>query len=345
MNSKILFTKFLNLFPCNNKNYDIKTAKSLCFLGCGYRLGDLLTASFIFREIKKFIPGMIITVAVESKYMEFISSNKYIDKIELLPETTLSLFNFLNKNKFDVVINLPWDRYSKQNMLIYKLSKAKAFIFENSKYNYNFINFPIKWEQNEHITQFLAKIPRFFGNDSINFDYEFSLPDKYNKNLSELIGEDLTNYKTLLFNPEAFEKVRSLCDEKINIIASEILKECKNVKIILLSYKQKYDFINNKDIIVYKTNNIFNSAAIIKQSDFVLSVDTAIVHIADYYKKKMVALYSDDKFSIENNFVRFCSINPDTIKIKAKKNETVNNIDVNVIISALRNMILGSTKK
>ncbi len=344
MNSKLIFTKILNLFPCNNQNYDIKTAKSLCFLGYGYRIGDLLTASFIFREIKKFVPEMVITVAVESKYMEFVSSNKYIDKIKLLPENTLSLFQFLNKNKFDIIINLPWDRYSKIDMLIYKLSKTKSFVFENSKYNYNFINFPIKWEQNEHITQFLAKIPKVFGNDSVNFDYELSLPNKYNKNLSEIIDEDLTNYKILLFNPEAFEKVRTLCNEKINIITREILKEYKNIKIILLSYKQKYDFIDNKDIIVYKTNNIFDSAAIIKESDFVLSVDTAIVHIADYYKKKMVALYSDDKFSIENNFVRFCSINPDTIKIKAKKDETVNNIDVNIIISALRNMISGSVK-
>ena len=73
--------------------------------------------------------------------------------------------------------------------------------------------------------------------------------------------------------------------------------------------------------------------------DFVLTVDTAIVHIADFYKKKMIVLYSDDKFSIENNFVRFCSINPNTIHIKAEEDKTLNEIDVDIIVSALKNII------
>ena len=224
-------------------------------------------------------------------------------------------------------------------MLIYKLSKTKAFIFEQPKYNVNFINSPVVWEQNEHFIQLLGKIINLFGNKSINFDYEFSLPDKYNKKISELIDENLRDCKILLFNPEAYDKTRSLSDDKINIIINEILKEYKNIKIILLSYKRKYDFIKNKNIIIYKTNSIFASAAIIKESDFILSVDTSIVHIADHYKKKMVALYSDDKFSIKNNFVRFCSVNQDTIKIKAEENKTVNEIDVNIIVSALKKII------
>jgi ADP-heptose:LPS heptosyltransferase len=339
MDFKLLFTKFLNLFHCNNKNYDLKTAKSLCFLGYGYRIGDLLTASFIFREIKKSVPDIIVTVAVEPQYMEFVSSNKYVDKIEELPTKSFSLFRFLRKNKFDVIINLPWDRYSKISMLFYRLSQSKAFIFEKFKYDYEFVNFPLVWEKHEHITQLLTKVVNLFGNKFVDIDYELSLPEKYNKLSFDFINKDFDDKKILLLNPEAFDNTRSLSDKKINDIVDKILNEYKKIKIVLLSYKRQYNFISNKDVIVYKTTNIFDSAYLIKNVDFVLTVDTAIVHIADFYKKKMIVLYSDDKFSIENNFVRFCSINPNTIHIKAEKDKTLNEINVDIIVSALKNII------
>ena len=62
-----------------------------------------------------------------------------------------------------------------------------------------------------------------------------------------------------------------------------------NFKIILNS---QYD-INNENIIVPRKDNFLYVLALVKYSDIILTVDTAIVHAANAFDKKMVSLYLD----------------------------------------------------
>ncbi|MCR4662927.1 MAG: hypothetical protein K5622_03455, partial [Endomicrobiaceae bacterium] len=48
-----------------------------------------------------------------------------------------------------------------------------------------------------------------------------------------------------------------------------------------------------KDILIFKTKDIMESIAVVFFSDLIVTVDTAIVHIADCFEKDMITLYNN----------------------------------------------------
>jgi len=343
MNSKFILSKILNLFhKSTQEQYDLKKSKNICFLGYEYRNGDLLVASFIFREIKKVNKDIKIVVAVEKQYQDILNLNPYIDRIEILPTNFFKLLKFLIINKFDVIIDLPWNMYPKSVILAYYLSKAKSFIC-SLNYNFKFIDHNLILNKNEHIINFLAKIPKLFGNSNPCLDYDFYIDKQTEDKILNFINLKFDkNSNILVINAQAYSQERTLSENSLRIIVNKILEIYPKLNIIILSYKQNYLPFENSNVVVYNTSTIKESAAMIKYSNYVLTTDTAIVHISDFFNKKMVVLYADDTYSIENNIKRFGSINigKSVIALQTdKKKGTVNDIDINSIINSLEKII------
>ena len=71
----------------------------------------------------------------------------------------------------------------------------------------------------------------------------------------------------------------------------------KDIAIILVYFGDKYkelEFLEKKYKSVYipkKIESILDTAILIKKSDYVISPDTSIVHIASAFNKKMITVY------------------------------------------------------
>ena len=71
----------------------------------------------------------------------------------------------------------------------------------------------------------------------------------------------------------------------------------KDIAIILVYFGDKYEelkFLEKKYKYVYipkKIESILDTAILIKKSDYVISPDTSIVHIASAFNKKMITIY------------------------------------------------------
>lgn len=71
----------------------------------------------------------------------------------------------------------------------------------------------------------------------------------------------------------------------------------KDIAIILTYFGDKYkelEFLEKKYKYVYipkKIESILDTAILIKKSDYVISPDTSIVHIASAFNKKMITVY------------------------------------------------------
>ena len=71
----------------------------------------------------------------------------------------------------------------------------------------------------------------------------------------------------------------------------------KDIAIILVYFGDKYkelEFLEKKYKSVYipkKIESILNTTILIKKSDYVISPDTSIVHIASAFNKKMITVY------------------------------------------------------
>lgn len=335
---KKLFANTLNLLPSHTvKNYNLQTAKNIVFMGYGYQFGDLLITTPVFREIKRVVPNAKIILAVEQKYKDIVKGNSYIDKIEILPKTCLSVFCFLFKSKADVVIDLPFNNYHKNIIIAYYFSKLKAVIMQTAEYKYKFINYYVEWKENEHFAYFLSNVPKLFGNFNPGISYDLFLPEEDKRHALDFIYAHFNEKcKILLINPEAFIKERTLSVDNVVELVNIINNDCKMLQVIVLSHRQKYPDFLNISAVIYKSQSIMQTASIINLADYVLTVDTSIVHISDFFNKKMIALYSDDKFSVKGNFKKFCSVNSNTVSIKAEKDKTVNDIKKSDILKSLK---------
>ena len=75
--------------------------------------------------------------------------------------------------------------------------------------------------------------------------------------------------------------------------------------------------IDNKNLLFYsESKTIFDSIAILKRAELIISPDTSIVHIADGLNKKIIAFYTSSpndfikwKISDQNKIIRVNDVN------------------------------------
>ena len=102
-------------------------------------------------------------------------------------------------------------------------------------------------------------------------------------------------HSTVPINPYGASKHKSFNIETLENIIT-YLKD-KDTAIILTYFGDKYkelEFLEKKYKYVYipkKIESIIDTAILIKKSDYVISPDTSIVHIASAFNKKMITIY------------------------------------------------------
>ena len=151
---------------------------------------------------------------------------------------------------------------------------------------------------NFHISELYKKVLNILGieNVSIDYDLHFSAEEK------EIVEKKLEKYKDkkiYVLNPFAASKHRDINKENIKKIADVILKKENRIVFIIGEKGRKNDILeivkNYKEDVIYpELDSIMETAYLIKKSDFVISPDTSIVHIAAAFKKSMVAIYRWD---------------------------------------------------
>ena len=273
-------------------------------------------------------------------YNELLENNPHINQIYSIPFNkrkwikAFCLIPCLRKQKYDLIIDIPTKPTIKRLFYFY-LINAKNVMSTNSD-GVKLVNYNICWNRNAHLSEIFVKALNFFGLQNVDKKYELFISQKDEKFVNDFILKNkLMNKRIFVFNPKASTLSRTL--NKDNIKKILILLQKYDYSIVLLDYEEEYEEF--KDIsILYTSNNIMQVAALVKQSDYVLTTDTGIVHIADIYLKPMTILYSDvfkegEKSRDNSYIVEWGSINPKTKMLRDKYN--VNNISIDNIITIL----------
>lgn len=320
--------------------------KKILFVNLNKKLGDAVVSSCLFKELKKIYPDYKIYVLISKATEDIYGYNSHIDKVISLTNSKkfrrfqLYLYlPYLILCNFDLVINVEYN-IKKYLAKYFSLIKAGKIIISDKRW-FNLIKCePLKWEYDiGHISEVYKKLLKQLNTKDVLINYELNIPNKYLIEVENFIAvNNKENKKILLINPQGSIDNRTLTDSYLNKLVEEITKKT-DYKIVLLSYKRKYN-IENKDVSVFNVKNILETASMVKLSDLILTVDTSIVHIADVFNKKMIVLHdnrtneTNDGYCM-NNFVLWGSINSKTIKIMAKSGFGVNDIDINNILENL----------
>lgn len=273
--------------------------KSILFLRYDGKIGDMIVNSLMFREIKKVYPDIRIGVIARGAAIDIIKDNPNVDKIYEYYKDRKKIKDLalkIKEEKYDLLIDFSEMLRVNQMMLI-NLCRARINIGLDRK-GWELFDLSIesgkdfKWT--EHITKrYLAYLIKLgLKKENINISYDIYLKDekKY-----EVFFNEIKESKKLILNPYGASKHKSFSIETLeNII---IYLKDKDIAIILTYFGDKYkelESLEKKYKYVYipkKIESILDTAILIKKSDYVISPDTSIVHIASTFNKKMITVY------------------------------------------------------
>ena len=273
--------------------------KSILFLRYDGKIGDMIVNSLMFREIKKVYPDIKIGVVARGAAIDIIKDNPNVDKIYEYYKDRKKIKDLalkIKEEKYDLLIDFSEMLRVNQMMLI-NLCKARINIGLDRK-DWKLFDLSIesgkdfKWT--EHITnRYLAYLIKIgLKKESINISYDIYLKDEIKY---EDFFNEIKESKKLILNPYGASKHKSFSIETLENIIT-YLKD-KDIAIILVYFGDKYkelEFLEKKYKYVYipkKIESILDTAILIKKSDYVISPDTSIVHIASTFNKKMITVY------------------------------------------------------
>ena len=273
--------------------------KSILFLRYDGKIGDMIVNSLMFREIKKVYPDIRIGVIARGAAIDIIKDNPNVDKIYKYYKDRKKIKDLalkIKEEKYDLLIDFSEMLRVNQMMLI-NLCRARINIGLDRK-DWELFDLSIesgkdfKWT--EHITKrYLAYLIKLgLKKENIDIFYDIYLKDekKY-----EVFFNEIKESKKLILNPYGASKHKSFSIETLENIIT-YLKD-KDIAIILTYFGDKYkelEFLEKKYKYVYipkKIESILDTAILIKKSDYVISPDTSIVHIASAFNKKMITVY------------------------------------------------------
>ncbi|MGL5797143.1 MAG: glycosyltransferase family 9 protein [Cetobacterium sp.] len=274
---------------------------SILFLRYDGKIGDMVINTLLFREIKKHYPNIKIGVVARGGAKEIIKYNSNIDVIyDYEKGAEKELAKKIEKDKYDVLVDFS-EMLRVNQMKLINLCSAKVNIGLD-KNDWNLFDISFLKNENEHISSQYNNLLKIFNIENGDLSYEIVIPDENLERVNSIVKED----KYSVLNPYAASKHRSLSREKI-IEVSKLLLEKKSEILYIIGEPSKKEEILNicKELgprVKYpELKGILDVAQLIKKSDYVVSPDTSIVHIAAAFKKKMTAIYRADSLEDMNS--------------------------------------------
>lgn len=250
----------------------------MLFVYIAPKVGDTIISTGFFQSLKNKYPEIKIDVFIPKPYTVLLEHNTNIDKIYVKDQNFFSLiFNLFSifSKKYDVAVVQSTIVTLKRKIFLLLLGTKKII--------------HIAYPDNAHISKGYNNVLKELGVKNINYPpYSVLIPLEKKKRIISFLNR-IRNKKVIIFNPIGSEQNRILSEQTIKAIIA-LLQQYKDYAIFLLDYKKMYN-ITEKNVFSWTSNSILETAALISKADFVISVDTGIVHIADAFNKKIIDIF------------------------------------------------------
>lgn len=280
---------------------DLSKIKRILFLRTDGKIGDYIISSFIFREIKKYYSNIKIDVVSDKSLENLLKLNENIDEYYTFNRKKIfewrKISRILKKNNYDVLLDSTEGLKYKQVYLINRVN-AKVNVGYN-KDGYKIYNKNVKQNNTLKMIEIYKKMMKKVNIEIENTNYDVPVSKDSERNVQKFLDENNTNEKIIALNFFGASKGRKINEEIALIIIKKLNEMYKDYKIIILDSPNDRETIynilkktDNKNILFFEeSKTVLDSISIIKRSDLVVSLDTAILHIAEGLNKKIMAFY------------------------------------------------------
>ena len=291
------------IFDKRKKDVDLDPSKinRILFLRTDGKIGDYIISSFIFREIKKYYPNIKIDVVSDKSLEDLLKLNKNIDKYYIFDRKKFfewrKAARILKKNNYDVLLDSTEGLKYKQ---FYLINRINAIV--NVGYNkdgYKIYNKDVKQNNTLKMVEIYKQMMKSVNIEIKNTMYDVPVSKDSERNVKKFLDENNVSEKIIALNFFGASRGRKINEEVALVIIRRLSEMYRDHRIIILDSPNDRETIynilektDNKNILFFeKSRTVLDSISIIKNSDLVVSLDTAILHIAEGLNKKIMAFY------------------------------------------------------
>lgn len=294
----ILLKILLLLNPSNKKieetSFDSKSR--LLFIRLN-RIGDALVTTPLLSYLKEKLKCRIDILADKKNYLVFDKA-EFIDNVYIFPKGLkgFSYFRNLSKqNRYDAVIDLHDDISATVSFLI--ASSPTRYKFGFAKGNEKIYNKTVVRPDSTsvHIVDRILTLTKLFDlefpEEKLNINYKL-LPESL-RYIDKFLANNFLTPKFLLgINISAGSDARFWGVESYKKLISELKKY--DINIIIISAEKDYKYaeeINQNNIPIFCEKNFNKFAAIVSKLNFLITPDTAVIHLASAYNIPVFGIY------------------------------------------------------
>ncbi|MGF1691617.1 glycosyltransferase family 9 protein [Photobacterium kagoshimensis] len=274
-----------------------KELKEIVVVRWDAKIGDSIVSSFFFREIKKIFPNVKVSVITTPEMQEMYKKDFLVDNVYLSKKrpSYSDLNELARKTKnADLVVHLSKILKMKDLFFLSRFKNANIAGLDDSV---NLVDLKLgKSTAGEHFSYKYKKLINAYSDSNVSEEYIIpSRSDIYDR-LSSQIKCDK---KLIAINPYGSSTVRRLSNDSIREILKLLQENIHDFKVVFICAPQ--DRVNLKVIVDEYPNlcldgefgdSIYHAIELVRLADYVITVDTSIVHIASGLNKHLLSLYN-----------------------------------------------------
>lgn len=301
-----IFMMMVLFFRFKKRNFETSEIKNILIMRDNNKLGDMIIFTPLFRECHRL--GLEVSVVTGAVCAELIKENKNIKHIFVCKEKFFNMFSLalkLRKKKYDLVIDPLNEVHSYRSIMMMQVINPKHILGFNKagKYKTYDISLPEDLSLNRYTSERTKSILRLLKPnidlDEVDMSYDLPIP----KDADAIVRQYLERFSgrtTVLLNPFGALKTRKFSTAKINAIVDIIKQKIENPVIIISGLESEIKHIEIDGVEKTPFTRYIHATSLVKQVDYIVSVDTSIVHAATAFNKPIVAFYPMSKTQINS---------------------------------------------
>ncbi|MFL9924517.1 glycosyltransferase family 9 protein [Herbaspirillum lusitanum] len=280
------------LWP-RRKKYDLSQVKKILIVR-NDRIGDMIATTALIRNLSRC--GYTVYVSSRKPSLDIIRHNPHVSGTFVYDDSSLGAWlntiRAVRKDKFDLAVDVRCNRFVDIKNIVFCSYIKTPILAGFNKSDIATFNFPIPYYSPEsHVTVQLRTLLDQLHVKADDLHYELFVSDDIRKKaLNFLQSLDNAGKKRIaVFNPFGSLAARFLSDEQINAVCQLLNRD---YHIVLIGEKDRVQHLQALNgVFLFDSQSILDVIPLIELSDLVVTVDTAIVHLATCYQKNTIAFY------------------------------------------------------
>lgn len=338
---------FLSLFFNQKKciKTDIRDIQSCLLIHDNNKLGDLIVLSSLYRELHS--RGVTLSILTTATGKAFLSGNTKIHQFFIKKSDSLrdvfKLRKQLSGHSFDIVLD-PFETMPSfgHSWLLSGVRRSYILGFDKWYKCYYTVYHPHDEKLTSHMCTRASEIlHHFYGDPDNEYDvsYDLPLPAEVEKEVSDFVSDS----KIVIINALGAKKICRLSGEQISTIYSRIRDLYPEFRVIFTGLAEDVRSISIPNIESLPFKEFIYTVALTKFSQYVISVDTALVHIASAYEIPTLALYPNARHTSYPSHLIWSPNNCNALQV-VSPTYTVKDISPDVLIASIDDLFAKHQK-